>query len=663
MSKKLFLFVILSLLILQGAVLAKEKPNPKTPVTKIDEMVVTASRIKENKIETTSNITIVDEKDIKASSATNLGELFAEKGIGHVQEYPGVLTTIGIRGFRTETHGNDLMGHVLVLLNGRRAGTGNVAKILTKNIERIEIVRGPASVQYGSAAMGGVVNVITKQGKKKPNGFTEATIGSFNSIEESAGLSGKIKNFDFSGSFTHQSRDDYNTADGDRYHNTENNHQKNTSVNIGYEFFPGNRIGMIYQKFDADDVGSPGYFDKNDLDDYIDSSNHSIDFVYDGRTSQGLFSWMIRYFNGKDKNKWINPAQSDPDGFDAWYPRSFNYTDYKGCQSQLSYNQEHFVLTAGFDWVNYKIHTSWSPEKSEYDNPAGFVLAKVKALDERLIITGGMRYDEYEVDMKSNGGTQNDNNITSNIGMAYLLTSYMKLRVNYGEAFKMPAADQLAADYQSFTGKMKGNPDLNPEKSKTYEGGIDLYHGPVNSSFTYFYTDFSDKIETYTTLGGDTSWKNIKGADIQGLEGELSFDMGTFFSLDYHIKPYINFVYLTKYKDNKTDKDLKYTEKYHASYGIAVSDKKGFSANINFTYTGEKKIDDFQSGQWPAPVIKTGGFTTADLNISKNIFDFQKYGKITLKAGIKNLFNKDYEYVQGYPMPGRSFFLGVRYDF
>ncbi len=676
------LIAVLIVLILYGPAIAGEKKQPETNtsntsinalsnnmktngdnVAEIDEMVVTASRIKEKKIETTSNITIIDEKDIKASAAENLGDLLAEKGIGHIQEYPGVLTTIGIRGFRTETHGNDLMGHVLILLNGHRAGTGNVAKIMTKNIERIEIVRGPASVQYGSAAMGGVINVITKQGKNKPHGFVETTLGSFNSIEGSAGLSGKIKNFDFSGSFTHKSRDDYDTANGDRYHNTKNNHQKNTSINVGYEFLPGNRIGIIYQNFNADDVGSPGYFYKNDLDDYIDTSNHSIDFIYNGRSSQGIISWMARYFNGKDKNKWINPAKSDPDGFDAWYPLSFNNTDYKGCQAQVSYNQENFVLTTGFDWANYKIHTSWSPNKSEYNNPAGFVLAKVKALDERLIINGGMRYDEYKVDMKDQGGTQNDHHITSNIGMAYILTNYMKLRVNYGEAFKMPAADQLAADYASFMGKMKGNPNLDPEKSKTYEGGIDIYRGALNSSLTYFHTDFDDKIETYTTSGGDTSWKNTKGASIEGIEGQFSYDVGSSLSLNYHIKPYINFVYLTKYKDDNTNQDLKYTEKYHASYGITITDSKGLTANLNFAYTGEKKIDDYQSSAWPKPVITTGGFTIADLNISKKIINFKNYGDITLKASIKNLFNKEYAYVQGYPMPGRSFFLGIKYDF
>ena len=99
------------------------------------------------------------------------------------------------------SYGNDLEGYVLILLNGRRAGTGNAAKIMTKNIERIEILRGPASVQYGSAAMGGVVNVITKQGKDKPTAFVEGVLGSFEHEEGSIGFSGQVNGFDFSGSY------------------------------------------------------------------------------------------------------------------------------------------------------------------------------------------------------------------------------------------------------------------------------------------------------------------------------------------------------------------------------------------------------------------------------------------------------------------------------
>ena len=145
----------------------------------MEEVVVTASRVKEKKKEITTNVTIIDEEEIKDSSATDLGDLLAETGIGHIHKYPGASTSVGIRGFRTDCIGVDLAGHVLILIDGRRAGTGNAAKIMTKNIERIEVIRGPASVQYGSAAMGGVVNVITKQGKDKPTAFVEGLLGSY----------------------------------------------------------------------------------------------------------------------------------------------------------------------------------------------------------------------------------------------------------------------------------------------------------------------------------------------------------------------------------------------------------------------------------------------------------------------------------------------------
>jgi vitamin B12 transporter len=186
---------------------ASEKSNGDKSAVALEDIVVTASRVKEEKTEVTSNITIINENEIKSSVATNLGDLLAQKGIGHIQKYPGSLTSIGIRGFRTETHGNDLKGHVLTLLNGRRAGTGNLAKIMTKNIERIEIIRGPAAVQYGSAAMGGIVNAITKMGDAAPSFFLDGKLGSFDYEEGSAGFSGKYKDLDFSGSFTRSSMD------------------------------------------------------------------------------------------------------------------------------------------------------------------------------------------------------------------------------------------------------------------------------------------------------------------------------------------------------------------------------------------------------------------------------------------------------------------------
>jgi vitamin B12 transporter len=649
-------------LFVPGLSQAEDAQKNKETVSTMDEVVVTAGRVEEKKKEITSNVTIINEEEIKISSATDLGDLLAEKGVGHIQKYPGTSTGIGIRGFRTDATGIDLAGKVLILIDGRRSGTGNASKIMTKNIERIEIIRGPGSVQYGSAAMGGVVNVITRQGKDKPTAFVEGGLGSYGYQESSVGISGKYMGFDFSGSFTRDSMDDYDTADGDKYNNTAYDYKNSGSMNLGYEFLPENRVSVIYTHFDADHVGNPGYLSQNDLDDFGDKENKSVDFVYDGKSRNRLFSWKVRYFDGKDQDEWFCPVASNPDFWDDGISEKVT-VDFKGTQAQLSYIQKYLLVTAGFDWVNYETEDNkYSPKKTEYDDPAGFLLAKGKLLDERLIITGGVRYDHYKVEVKGDeGGTEKDNYTCPKAGIAYLLTDHLKVRANYGRAFRMPTALQLASDMMMWSTHYVGNPDLDSEKSDTYEGGLDFSLNSFNLSLTYFHTDFDDKIESYTKPNGDYSYRNLGEAEIEGIEGSFSFDIGSLFSWDYQVKPYVTVTYLPTYEDEETNEDLQYISEYNVSYGITVSDFSGLSANLNLAYTGEQEITDYENGTYE--IITKGGFTVANFTISKKILDFDKYGGVTLKGKILNIFDKDYEYIQGYPMPGRSFFIGMRYDY
>jgi vitamin B12 transporter len=74
-------------------------------------------------------------------------------------------------------------------------------------------------------------------------------------------------------------------------------------------------------------------------------------------------------------------------------------------------------------------------------------------------------------------------------------------------------------------------------------------------------------------------------------------------------------------------------------------------------------VEDWESGQYPAPVVTQSGYLTADLNLSQRLFASKQYGGLTVRGGILNLFNQDYVSVKGYPMPGRSFYLGLRYDY
>ncbi len=660
--KKLITSVFIAVaLLLPGAGSAQEPATPRG-ASELEDMIVTSGRVPEERKFIVTNVTVIDEQEIRLSSADNVGDLLAQKAIGIVRKYPGNLTTIGIRGFRTDAHGNDLRGKVLVLLDGRRAGTGNVAKLMTKNVERIEIVRGPASVQYGSAAVGGVVNIITRQGRGDFTAFIEGRLGSFESREASTGFSGETGGFDYSASGTVKSDDDYTTADGVVYGNTGTDSVKNLSLNLGYSFLPNNRIGVIFNGFDVDEAGSPNYLSQNDLDDYTDKSNYSVDLVLDGQTTDERFIWLARYFNGQDEDLWADPTGSNPDGWDDGIP-SERETDFQGAQAQLTARFGITQVTAGMDWSDYEIEATFTPMETAYENLAGFLMGKVKLVDDRLVLSAGLRYDTYEVDViRPAGRTADDSELTPNVGVSFLLTDYLKLRAGYSQAFVMPGADQMAADYNAFGTNYVGNPDLSPETSQTYEAGIDFFYRSLSAGLTYFQTDFEDKIETTTLTNGDRSWENVGDAEISGFEANIGFDIGDFFGWDFEIRPYAGFTYLTEFKDKVTDEDLLFTHDVNGSYGISFSDFKGLNARLNVAYYGEKTITDFESG-FPFQDIKAESFSVADFTISKVLLSSERRGRLTLDAAIDNLFNESFAFVKGYPMPERSFYLGLRYDF
>jgi len=661
--KKSFFMFLLMIVVSSGISAADEETKERTDITELDEVVVTAGRIKEKKKEIAVNVTVIDKEEIQTSSAKDLGELLAENGVGYSKKYPGTSNVIGIRGFRTDIFGDEIQGHVLITINGRRAGTGNAAKIMTKNIERVEIIRGPASVQYGSAAMGGIVNVITKRGTEDTEIFIVGVSGSHGYNETSAGFAGKVKKIDFSASFTRSAMNDYVTGDGDQYFNTGYDKKQDVNLNAGIELFPKNRIGLMYSNFDTDRVGLPEYLSAQDLDDFKESGLDSIEINYEGATSNDRFAWKMKYFQSSDEETNIDPAVSDPSGYDDDIPTS-SATDQKGGQVQGSIQLQDTTITAGGDWTHYDIEGDYAPQKSEYDNRAFFIFGKHKLFSQRLIFSGGLRYDDFTVEIiEPAGNTEAIDNLSSRFGVAYLISDSLKVRANYGEAFSVPSAKELAYDYMPSSTRYVGNPELKPEKSQTYELGIDYSKGPLNSSLTYFYTNFKDKIETTPGPGTDEmTWDNLGKATLEGIEGTFSYDVGSRLNWKYEVKPYTSIVYMLRYRDDETKKDLKETSDINASYGIFISDYDGFSAKLNFVFTGEMTVTDYESA-YPYLDVKKESFTVADLTIKKRLIKIDRLGGLSLKGEIRNLFDENYSYAKGYPMPGRSFFFGLRYDY
>lgn len=660
MKKKMQAGLALLVLVMPVTVVAEDVVTPVEPAL-LEEIVVTASRMTESKNEVSANLMVIDEDAIRQSTSRNVADLIAEKGLGHVQKYPGNNTAIGIRGFRTDSHGNDLQGHVLILLDGRRAGTGNVAKILTKNVARVEIIRGPGAVQYGSAGMGGVVNIITRQGREN-TGFVEVGSGSYGADEASVGGTFKQGRFDFSGSLSYRTADDYDTGGGDQYKNTGMNAETGISANLGYAMSEQQRLGLVFTRFKVDEAGNPGYLSVHDVDDYSDKSNYSFDLKYTGTTLSGQYSWLVRAFFGKDENSWMDPVASNPTGWDDGVPAE-NETDQQGAQAQVTGVFGSTSITTGFDWLDYEVENSWTPSETTYSNPALFMLGKTGFMDNRLVINMGLRYDWYAVEVNNPAGRDEDQStFTPKVGLAFMATDRLKLRVQYGEGFMMPSADQLAADYISWGTRTVGNPDLDPESSTTYEAGLDYDYAGFNGSLTYFYTDFEDKITSVVLSSGDQSWDNIGDATIAGFELELSYDFGMLMQWDWEVRPYLALTRLSEYEDDETGDDLQYISAINYATGLVVGNGDGITCRLNVTYTGSQDITDYESG-WPYKVVELSSSTVTDLFASFRLLDNDQIGTLSLRNEIRNLFDEEYAYVKGYPMPGRSLFMGLRLDY
>ena len=649
MNKKVFLVVMAGLLCSKG-LLAEEQPRSFMGA----EMVVTSSRVVELKKNVTSNITIIGRDEIALSSAQDLGELLAEKNIGQIQKYPGTMTSVGIRGFRSETHGNDLMGKVLVLLDGRRAGTGNLAKIMTNNVERIEIIRGPAAVQYGSAAIGGVVNVITSRGKGQATLFIDQKNGTYDYSKTAFGTHGTAGKFDFSGTLSRADAGDYSTGSGEKYLNTGYRDQTLGSFNVGYEIASGHRIGIIYHSFDVEKAGSPSYLSQNDPLSYTVNNNHSTDLMYEGGLPDRRFAWMARYFTGMDEYQYVDPSSSY---------KSRSDVDQRGAQAQLTFSQKSLRMTAGVDWLNYELESTLVPKWSRYDNPACFFLGKYGLFDEQVILTAGLRYDDYNVDMAAGeGNSRSTDNFSQQAGLAWNINDMLKLRGSYAEGFRMPSARELAGQINTYGKTYIGNPDLHPEASDTWETGFDLLWKGLNSAFTWFTTDYTGMIETKATAATTFTYNNIGSAKISGIESELSWKMNHSNSA-WVFEPYMSYTHLIEHKDNDTGKDLLYTPEWNASTGLRIRDRKGCSGTFNIACTGKTIIQDYESSGG-AEIIK-GGFAVANVSASKKfaLGDQKDNGRgITMKVEIDNLFDRQYQHVKGYTMPGRAFVFGLRAD-
>lgn len=635
------------------------------PVTELDTVVVTADRNASTKREVTSNLMIVDSETIENSSAINLGELLEELGF-QARIYPGTNTAVAIRGYATESHGNDLAGRVLLLLNGRRIANGNAAAFSMANVERIEIIRGPAATQYGAAAMGGVVNIITKRGTGEAgdsfNANIEGGAGSYNSNKASAGLAANIGGWDASLGYRYYKRGDYNIANGDRYKFTQNKADNSFNLDTGYTFLDVHRLGININFFDAFGSDSPGAWSNTitAASNYnrTHKSNINAALNYEGASRDGMFSWRFNYGVGEEERLYKNYYKLSG----AYRNTTKNKVDSNTGQAQISFNSDYLTLTTGFDYINYNLSdkgSAGSIAKGEYTNNAGFLLVKLRLLSERLIFSAGGRYDDFKIESKSQNNSSNEKRFSPSAGVAVLPFEWLKLRANYAEGFITPTPSHLFGDGNYY----RANLNLNPEKNKTWEAGFDIGWNHLDFGFTYFQSVGKDAL-SYIDHGAGSQpryqYINLPKAKREGVEVEFSGNVaGAVGWQDFALRPFVNLTYMTKYEAR--DKTGGPYSKLLRVPGLTIGYGLRFThAEYNFTTA----LNAFYvSRQYATSTRCLGTYNVVNWTMKKQLFDLEGYGKIDLKAEVNNLFNREYACIENYPMPGRNFYVGLAYSY
>ena len=728
---------VLYVLCLFGALEAQAQEESQTPETQKQEqrtltlppVVVTAGRVAEKITTVTKAMTVIPREEIEKHQYQDMGDLLRNYGVQIDASSSGnEMTMVPVmRGQRANLFGYDLVGGVLVLVDGRRAGTSNISMMPLVNVERVEIVRGPASVQYGSSAIGGVINVITKRGGATPKLSAEGGYGSWDTVRALGEGSWAYGPFDFSGGVSYLSTQDYQSNTFKRYQNTGIGSRVSYSLNAGLSFLEEHRIGVTLHGVEGQRLGSPYYYNlpsgppdyQHTRNTYTNRYNRSLDITYDGGYKDAGLSWKARYYYGGLNNYY----DSNESGFNRIsnfpYPdysqgKMTYQTEYQGAQGQLSFTRGFLTLTGGVDWQRYgyrsdtylnsldttgyqgffydSFYRSRGNASSTYDVAGGFLLAKLAFFDDMLIVSGGLRHDKYFVETSDNSTSTYDGafgpsstvhntpshskefgHTTPSVGVAVNPLKWLTLRANYGESYQVPSHQQILPFYDGMYTYL-GNSHLKPESGIGWDVGLDVHYQSLNLGLTFFSTDYQDKIAArdINPSSFTRQYYNMSGtAYYRGIEAQASYDIGEAFAWPFMLRPYVNLTQLLEHQGqdaNRNYRDVPNVSDTTLSYGVQFKHPDiGLNVDLRATYYGYRQEEQFSATRYPtydsAPIKRTGGETIVDLFATQTLYKWEGAGTLSLKGEIRNLFNAKHEMVLDYRMPGRSFWLGLRYDY
>jgi vitamin B12 transporter len=640
-------------------------PPPSPPSRQTNQgpgnsVVVSPSTIPTPSEQSASSVTVITAAEIENNQYRTVPDALASvPGLNVVQTGgPGGQTSIFIRG----TNSN----HVKVLIDGIDVSdpsnpnqSFDFGQLLTGDIERIEILRGPQSGLYGSDAIGGVISITTKKGDGPLKMTASAEGGSFGTLNQRVGLSGSQSNVNYV--FTIQHFSSLSTpvtppdqlAPGERRNNdTYNNWTYSTKLGANLtDNFAVNLVG----RYTDSTLGFTG-------EDFIDFSPPAPEVLQSTQTDHQFYGrgeavWSL--FDGRFKNFFgVNYTNSyswnldpNPDSFTAPPPVAPPTTNI-GQRTQVDWRGEVDVapgqkLVAGLE---DKTESLWTNSTGIFDVSGTFVPTTTTAqtgdeatwielqstFADRFFITSNVRYDDSE-----SFGPHTTWRVAPTFTVPWIDT---QLKASYGTGFKAPTLTELYVNNPSF--QVVGNPNLLPEISKGYDAGFEqpLLHDRFRFGATYFHNDITDLIEGFTNpTTFVSSYLNVGQATTQGAEVFAALALSSRLNLR------ADYTY-TQAIDDLTGLELLRRPKNKTSLSAV------WRATDRLTVTGQV----LNVGPWldfnrPGTAeLMAPGYTLVNLATSYALTD-----RISVFGRINNLLNQQYQDPLGFMRPGFGIFGGM----
>lgn len=648
---------------LSVATLAQETNVQKVSeqnVAKDDTIVVTATRMPTRYNQLISDVTVVDQEQIRDySPAQPITDVLANQPGITVGSYGGLgnTSTVQIRG------ANDNQTVLLVdglRLNSATTGAPPWSYIPMPQIDRMEIVRGPASSSYGADAIGGVVQLFTRKGEGPMKIYADAGYGTYNTTSQTLGVEGAKDGFSYSvyGANTHSVGFPSMISNAIAYNSTPDSYTNSSaSANLSYTVAAGQELG-IKALYGSGKNGQPnrnGYTNET----ATQTANLNVVSVYTkNKLADNWVSWIRVGSSQDNRSTWYATPQYSLTNSTSQTSSYFNTT-----QKQLQW-QNDFMLPVGKMLIAY-----------EYLNQAAQTSDTGQVYSRNISsFQGGWNADIgkhlLQANIRNDANSQFGNATTGSVGYGYFILPTVRATASWGTGFQAPTFNDLYSPYlsdgpwgdpwyaptQYTTYVTVGNPNLQATKSQNTETAIRYDDGINKAGLTYYYNNVTNNIiwkNSVTDLGGSyylDKWMpvNYGRSVLQGVTGSGTTRV---YGID-----------LTGSADYQDARDM--------TTGLALPYKPYLYGNLSVEKSttfwklgGQMQAQgNQQTNPGSSSNIVLGGYTLFNLYGSLSVAK-----DVSLIARLNNVFDKQYQVryssqYGAYATPGSTIFVGLRFQ-